>query len=108
MATPEQLQQVYDNLGAKFNETIRNLEVKVEQLSGGGSGTGSGGVRGSGGDVMNKFNYKSFTRMEKFTGNADEWSGWNFNFKVCADAMEDEFGDAVHEVTNAKLDKENV
>ena len=108
MATPEQLQQVYDNLGAKFNETIRNLEVKVEQLSGGGSGAGSGGVCGSGGDVMNKFNYKSFTRMEKFTGNADEWSGWNFNLKVCADAMEDEFGDAVHEVTKAKLDKENV
>ena len=43
--------------------------------------------------------------MDKFTGNADEWSGWVFNLKVCADAMDDDFGEAVHEVTKAEGDR---
>ena len=107
MATPEQMrqmQQMYNDFDAKFQDTIRNLEAKVAQLRGGGSG----GISGNGGEVTNKFNYKSFTRMDKFTGNADEWSGWVFNLKVCAEAVDDDFGEAVHEVTKAKLDKENV
>ena len=41
--------------------------------------------------------------MDKFTGNADE-----FNLKVCADAIDDNFGEVVQEVTNAKLDRGNV
>ena len=104
MATPEQMQQMYNDFDAEFQDTIRNLEAKVAQLRGGGSG----GISGNCGEVTNKFKYKSFTRMDKFTGNADEWSGWVFNLKVCADAMDDGFGEAVHEVTKAKLDKENV
>ena len=47
MATPEQMQQMYNDLGSKFNETIKNLETKVTQLSGGGGGIG--GVSGNGG-----------------------------------------------------------
>ena len=70
MATPEQMQQMYNDFDAKFQDTIRNLEAKVAQLRGGGSG----GISGNGGEVTNKFNYKSFTRMDKFTGNADEWT----------------------------------
>ena len=70
---------------------------------------GGGGIGGqSHADRTSKFNYKSFTRMEKFSGNANEWSGWAFNLKVCADAMDDEFGEALHQVTKTKMEKEDV
>ena len=59
-------------------------------------------------DVKSKFNYKSFTRMEKFSGNANEWSGWLFNLKVCADAMDEDFGAAMRDITKAKMLKEDL
>ena len=115
MATSEQLKEICDrvrgDLSGVFDTTIKNLEAKVTQLQSGGGGIGgrSGGIGGrSHGDGASKFNYKSFTRMEKFSGNANDWSGWAFNLKVCADAMDDEFGEAVHEVTKAKMEKEDV
>ena len=107
-ATPEQLKEIYDrvcvDLSGAFDATIKILEEKVTQLQGGGGGIGGQ----SHADRTSKFNYKSFTRMEKFSGNANEWSGWAFNLKVCADAMDDEFGEAVHEVKKAKMEKEDV
>jgi hypothetical protein len=101
MATPEQHEQVYAALNMKFAATISQLEAQVTQLS-------SSRQRAGGGDDERKFNYKSFTRMEKFAGNANEWSGWMFNLKVCADAMDDDFGDAVRDIMKAKMEKEDV
>jgi hypothetical protein len=107
-ATEEQMKNIYDKVKAdlqiQFDATLKDLQTKVTQLSGGG---GSGGVGGNGIEVTPKFNYKSFSRMEKFTGIANEWSGWMFNLKVCVDAMDNDFGDAVHQVMQIKLDKEN-
>ena len=74
MATAEQLKEIYDrvkgDLSNVFDATIKNLEGKVAQLQ-----SGEGGVGGrSHADATSKFNYKSFTRMEKFSGNANDWS----------------------------------
>jgi hypothetical protein len=46
--------------------------------------------------------------MEQITGDGNEWSGWLFNLTVCVNAMHEEFGEAVHAATLAKMDKENV
>ena len=102
-ATSEQLKEIYDrvrvNLSGVFDATIKNFEEKVTQLQSGGGGVGGR----SHGDGTSKFNNKSSTRMQKFSGNENEWSGWAFNLKVYANAMDDEFGEAVHEVTYAKM-----
>jgi len=101
MATQEQLKQIYAELKGQFDQTLMDLQAKVVAMEANrfAGGSGHGG---------NSFNYKSFTRMDKFTGDGNEWSGWLFNLKVCANAMHEEFGEAVHAVTLAKMDKENV
>lgn len=108
MATAEQLKEIYDRVKGDFSNvfdaTIKNSEGKVTQLQSGEGGVGSR----SHADATSKFNYESFTRMEKFSRNANDCSGWAFNLKVCADAMDDEFGEAVFEVTKAKMEKEDV
>jgi len=106
MATAEQMKDIYDRVKAdlrgEFDITVIDLRMKVTQL-----GEGGKGGRGSGGANVDKFNYKSFSRMEKFTGNANEWSGWTFNLKVCANAMDDEFGEMVDQAMKIKLEKEH-
>ena len=46
--------------------------------------------------------------MEKLSGNANEWSGWLYKLKVCADAMDEEFGEAVRDIAKAKIAKDDV
>ena len=106
MATPEQLEDVYAKvhaaISAKFEVHIGGLEAKIASF-----GAAQAQYPGRQDEVKGKFNYKSFTRMEKFSGNANEWSGWLFNLKVCADAMDEEFGGAVRDITKPKMEKEN-
>ena len=107
MATPEQLEEVYTKVHAaitsKFDAHISGLEAKIASL-----GAAHAQPPGRQEDVKSKFNYKSFTRMEKFSGNANEWSGWLFNLKVCADVMDEDLGAAARDITKAKMLKEDV
>jgi hypothetical protein len=75
MATQEQLKQIYAELKGQFDQTLMDLQAKVVAMEANrfAGGSGHGGK---------SFNYKSFTRMDKFTGDGNEWSGWLFNLKV--------------------------
>ena len=95
------MEYIYAELKGKLDKTITDLQAKVEAME---ATRGVGGNRHDG----NIYNYKSFTRMQKFTGDANEWSGWLFNLKVCSNTMDEEFGEAVLAVTQAKIDKEKV